>query len=101
MELERLKELKQQKDRENNRKKLQRDGCMIIIDQIKQKEYQKIKQREIIEKEKQIILRQLKELADEDLRQNEKKRLSNEQMAKEIVESNKLNALNKQKKLLE
>ena len=55
MELERLKELKQQKDRENNRKKLQRDGCMIIIDQIKQKEYQKIKQREIIEKEKQII----------------------------------------------
>ena len=60
MELERLKELKQQKDRENNRKKLQRDGCMIIIDQIKQKEYQKIKQREIIEKEKQIILRQLK-----------------------------------------
>ena len=101
MELERLKELKQQQDRENHRKKLQRDGCLIIIDQIKQKEYEKIKQREIVEKEKQIILRQLKELADEDLRQNEKKRLSNEQTAKEIVESNKLNALNKQKKLLE
>ena len=101
MELERLKELKQQQDRENNRKKLQRDGCMIIIDQIKQKEYEKIKQREIIEKERQIILRQLKELADEDFRQNEKKRLSNEQTAKEIIESNKINALNKQKKLLE
>ena len=70
MELERLKELKQQQDRENHRKKLQRDGCLIIIDQIKQKEYEKIKQREIIEKEKQIILRQLKELADEDIRQN-------------------------------
>ena len=101
MELERLKELKQQQERENNRKKLQRDGCLIIIDQIKQKEYEKIKKREIVEKEKQMILRQLKELADEDLRQNEKKRLSNEQAAKEIVESNKINALNKQKKLLE
>ena len=101
MELERLKELKQQQDRENNRKKLQRDGCLIIIDQIKQKEYEKIKKREIVEKEKQMILRQLKELADEDLRQNEKKRLSNEQAAKEIVESNKINALNKQKRLLE
>ena len=101
MELERLKELKQQQDRENNRKKLQRDGCLIIIDQIKQKEYKKIKQRETIEKERQIILRQLKELADEDFRQNERKRLSNEQTAKEIVESNKINALNKQKKLLE
>ena len=101
IELERLKELKQQKERENNRKKLQREGCLIIIDQIKQKEYEKIKQREIIEKEKQIILRQLKELADEDLRQNEKKRIANEQAAKEIVESNKINALNKKKKLLE
>ena len=101
MELERLKELRQQQERENNRKKNQRDGCLIIIDQIKQKEYEKIKKREIIEKEKQIILRQLKELADEDLRQNEKKRLSNEQIAKEIVESNRINALNKQKKLLE
>ncbi len=37
IELERLKELKHQKDRENNRKKLQRDGCLIIIDQIKKK----------------------------------------------------------------
>ena len=101
IELERLKELKQQQERENNRKKLQREGCLIIIDQIKQKEYEKIKQREIIEKEKQIILRQLKELADEDLRQNEKKRIANERAAKEIVESNKINALNKKKKLLE
>ena len=101
MELERLKELKHQQSRENDRKKKQRDGCLIIIDQIKQKEYEKIKQREIIDKEKQIILRQLKELADEDIRQNERKRISNEKTAKEIVESNRINALNKQKKLLE
>jgi hypothetical protein len=101
MELERLKELKHQQDREFDRKKKQRDGCLIIIDQIKQKEYEKIKKRETIEKEKQIILRQIKELADEDMRQNERKRISNEQTAKEIVESNRINALNKQKKLLE
>ena len=101
MELERLKELKHQQDREYVRKKKQRDGCLIIIDQIKQKEYEKIKQRETIEKEKQIILRQIKELADEDLRQNERKRISNERTAKEIVESNRINALNKKKKLLE
>ena len=101
MELERLKELKHQQSRENDRKKKQRDGCLIIIDQIKQKEYEKIKQREIIDKEKQLILRQLKELADEDIRQNERKRISNEKTAKEIVESNRINALNKQKKMLE
>ena len=101
MELERLKELKQQQDRENLRKKQNREGCLIIIDQIKQREYEKIKHRETLEKEKQIILRQLKELQDEDLRQIERKRIANEQQAKEIVESNRINVLNKQKKLLE
>ena len=101
MELERLKELKQQQNRENNRKQLQRDGCMIIIDQIKQKEYERIRQKDIIEKDRQMILRQIKEMKLEDIRQAEKKRIANEESAKEIVESNRINALNKQKKLLE
>jgi hypothetical protein len=101
MELERLKELKQQQNRENNRKQLQRDGCMIIIDQIKQKEYERIKQKDIIEKDRQMILRQIKEMELEDIRQAEQKRITNEKAAKEIVESNRINALNKQKKILE
>ena len=101
MEIERLKELRQQRNRENHRKQLQRDGCMIIIDQIKQKDYERTKQKDIIEKDRQMILRQIKEMQMEDLRQAEKKRITNEKTAKEIVESNKRNALNKQKKILE
>ena len=101
MELERLKELKQQENRENHRRQLQRDGCMIIIDQIKQKEYERIKKKDIIEKERQIILRQVKEMQLEDIRQAEQKKIANEKAAKEIVESNRINALNKQKKILE
>ena len=101
MELERLKELKQQQNRENSRKQLQREGCLTIIDQIKQKEYERIKQRDIIEKERQMILRQIKEMHLEDIRQAEKKRITNEKTAKEIIESNRINALNKQKRILE
>ena len=101
MELERLKELRQQQNREDNRKQLQRDGCMIIIDQIKQKEYERIKQKDIIERERQMIQRQIREMHLEDIRQAEKKRMTNEKAAKEIVESNRINALNKQKKILE
>ena len=86
MELERLKELKQQQNRENSRKQLQREGCLTIIDQIKQKEYERIKQRDIIEKDRQMILRQIKEMQLEDIRQAEKKRITNENSAKEIVE---------------
>ena len=101
MELERLKELRQQQNREDSRKQLQRDGCMIIIDQIKQKEYERIKQKDIIERERQMIQRQIREMHLEDIRQAEKKRMTNEKAAKEIVESNRINALNKQKKILE
>ena len=101
MELERLKELKQQQIREKNRKQLQKDGCMIIIEQIKQKEYERIKQKDIIEKDRQMIMRQIKEMELEDIRQAEKKRITSENAAKEIVESNRINALNKQKKILE
>ena len=101
MELERLKELKQQQIRDNHRKQLQKDGCMIIIEQIKQKEYDRIRQKDIIEKDRQMILRQIKEMQMEDIRQAEKKRIIHENTAKEIVELNKISALNKQKKLLE
>ena len=101
MELERLKELKQQQIRDNHRKQLQKDGCMIIIDQIKQKEYERIRQKDIIEKDRQMILRQIKEMQMEDIRQAEKKRITHENSAKEIVELNKISALNKQKKILQ
>ena len=101
MELERLKELKQQQIRDNNRKQLQKDGCMIIIEQIKQKEYERLRQKDIIEKDRQMILRQIKEMQMEDIRQAEKKRITNENSAKEIVELNKISALNKKKKILE
>ena len=37
----------------------------------------------------------------EDIRQTEQKKIANEKAAKEIVESNRINALNKQKKILE
>ena len=36
---------------------------MIIIEQIKQKEYERLRQKDIIEKDRQMILRQIKEKA--------------------------------------
>ena len=46
-----------------------------------------------------MILRQIKEMQLEDIRQAEKKRITNEKTAKEIIESNRINALNKQKRI--
>ena len=99
MELDRLKELKNQQDKEKFMQNQRREGCMVIIEQMKKKELEKIKLKEQLEKEKKDILKHLKKLQDEDLIENEKKRILREKMAQEIVESNKISVLNKQKRL--
>ena len=43
MELERLKELKNQQDKETLMQKQRREGCLVIIEQMKKKELEKIK----------------------------------------------------------
>lgn len=52
MEIERLKSLKYQEDREIKRKDAQRQGALVIIDQIKEREMQRIAEREVQEREK-------------------------------------------------
>ena len=98
MELERLKELKFQQEKENKRKKLNRDGSLVIIEQIADKEKERIKQKELIEKEQKIMLQQIKDLQEKEIREAERIKLKSERMAKEIEKANKINALNKQKK---
>ena len=51
MEIERLKTLKMQEEREAARKLAQREGCRVIIDQIKEREMERIKEQEMREKE--------------------------------------------------
>ena len=99
MELERLKELKNQQDKEKLMQKQRREGCLVIIDQMKKKELEKIKHKEQLEKEKKEILQNIKRLQEEDLKETERKKILKEKMAQEIVESNKISILNKQKKL--
>jgi hypothetical protein len=101
MELERLKELKLQADRENSRKIQNKEGCLVVIDQIKEKERERMKQKEAIEKENQLMLAQIKKMQEEDIRKAEEKKLRDEMMAKEMVKTNEINALNRKKKKLE
>ena len=99
MELERLKELKNQQDQEELKNKMRREGCLIIIEQMKKKELEKIKHKEQLEKEQQEILKNIKKMQEEDAKEAEKKRLLQEKMTQEIVEYNRISILNKQEKL--
>ena len=98
MELDRLKELKLQEEREMTRKIQNREGSLVIIDQIKERERQMKKYKELIEKERQEMVKHMKEMEEEEKKINEQKRIQNEIIAKEIEQSNIVAAAAKDKK---
>jgi len=100
MELERLKELKFQEDKEKEAKLKKISSAKILIDQIKEKEIRRLQEKEIIAREGELMKKQIKALQDEELRNEERKRLENARLAKEIVNINKISALNRDKKKL-
>jgi len=89
MEIDRLKELQLQEDRDKYRQDQKKLGSIVIIDQIKEKELERIRYKEMQEKEKLMMLRQIKELEDEDKRDKEMKIKNAERMAKEVEFANK------------
>ena len=100
MELERLKELKFQEDKEKEEKLKRYSSAKILIEQIKEKEIRRLQEKEIIAREGELMKQQIKAMQDEELRNEERKRLENSRLAKEIVSINKISALNRDKKKL-
>ncbi len=62
MEIERLKSLKMQEEREMKRKDAQKQGSLVIIDQIREREMERIKEQEMREKEMHQMIRQIEQL---------------------------------------
>ena len=59
MEIERLKSLKVQEEREVVRQEARRNGALVIVDQIQEREIERIKQREQLVKEQEQMARQI------------------------------------------
>jgi len=66
MEIERLKALKAEDERERLRVEAQRRGAAVIIEQIKEREVMRVKEREQLEREQQQMVRtiELQKTAD-------------------------------------
>jgi hypothetical protein len=101
MEYERLKELKFQEEREKDRKQQQKNGALIIIDQIKERDLERMRQREILEKERLMIMKQMKELEDDDRRINEMKKIQASKLSKDVREANDMAIQMKERKKIE
>ena len=73
MELERLKELRFQEDKEKEEKLKRYSSAKILIDQIKEKEMRRLQEKEIIAREGELMKQQIKAMQEEELRNEERK----------------------------
>lgn len=89
MEIERLKDLQEQEERQKRRKEAQYRGASVIIDQIKEREQLRMREQEMREKER---LQLLKNIEDQDRVENEKQAKKKETISKMMVEVKASNA---------
>ena len=90
MEIERLKSLKAEDEREQLRVQAQRKGAEVIIEQIKEREVIRQREAEQREREQAQMLRNIEIQREADLREAEKKKAKNAQMLAEVEVSNKV-----------
>jgi len=80
MEIERLKSLQEQEERDNRRAAARKAGAKVIIDQIAEREQERIRQRELLEKEKVQMLKNIEQMKIADQVAAEKKKARNKDM---------------------
>ena len=101
MELERLKEIKYLEEKNNIIKTYEKEGQKVIIDQIFENDKERNRKREQIEREKILMKRQLEKLKEEDRKMAIRKKNEAEAKIRECMETQRIMALNKRKKILE
>ena len=100
-EMERLKEMKRIEDRENELFKVRQQGNKVILDQIEQNKLERLKQKEIEEKERIELLKKIEKENEEEKKLNILKAIENEKKLKESLEANRQAILAKQKRIQE
>ena len=98
IELERLKELKYNEDKKQVIKEKNKEGVKAIIDQIKEKEYIRLIEREKVIKDAELMKMQIKAYEDEELREIEQKKIKKMMLSKTNDEFLNYMALERQKR---
>ena len=96
--MERLKELKVWEEREAEKKIQRYQGKMVITEQIKDRERQRVRAKELLELERLEMVKKTQELVEEEKVALEVKRIENDRMSKVVAEFNRKNEGNKERK---
>lgn len=89
MEIERLKTLKFHEEQEKKHQEAQRQGALVIVDQIKVNEKEKEIKRQLKDKEQKEMLKHIIELQDEERKQQEEKMKRAVELMEVVKDSNK------------
>ena len=101
MEIERLKGLEEDFKRQDLRKSKQLHGKEVIVNQIKEREYQRMKSQEELAREGQEVLKKFKAMQLEDQQEAEAKKLQQSQVFREMLSSNEAQMKKKEELKLE
>merc|ERR1719343_1426056 len=100
MEIERLKALKMYEGREKERLESQRSGAKVIIEQIKDRQAQRMREEEQRDQERAFILKQIDALKAEEIEQQKQKKLAAERLMIEVNTANSAAMKIKEDKML-
>jgi len=87
-EVTRLKEVKRVDNQDIRRKDLQRDGHSVIVDQMKERQLKRLKEKEGLAKEAQHMLKHIKELEIDDKQQVLNRKHQQKVLLDDILEAN-------------
>ena len=88
MELERLKVLKEEEEREARKHIARKKGAQVIVDYIQDRTIQRMKEQEIRDKERLELLANIERMKKEDAQQAESKRQRINVLMKQAAEAN-------------
>merc|ERR1719487_1993036 len=100
MEIERLKALQMYEEREKSRLEDQRRGAGVIIEQIKDRQAQRMREEESRDQERSFILKQIESLKAEEVEQQKQKKLASERLMQEVNQANSAAMKIKEEKML-
>lgn len=98
MEIERLKVLKEEEERETRKAAARKQGAQVIVDQIQERTIERMKEQEIRDKERLELLSNIQKMKKEDAAGAEAKRQRINMLMKQAAEANAQSLIEKEKR---
>mmetsp|Transcript_19439 Transcript_19439/g.27267 ORF Transcript_19439/g.27267 Transcript_19439/m.27267 type:complete len:521 (-) Transcript_19439:237-1799(-) len=98
MEVERIKTLQMFEEREKLRQQEQRQGALVIVQQIQEREAERIRQQELREQEAQAMIQRIKELEVREEEERQQKVVAGRRLLEQVMQANNAQARSKLRK---